>query len=54
MLIYRRVFDYITSSWVILPFDTDPKRKQYPFTYQMNNLNLPDCIKDINLSPILS
>ena len=27
MLIYRRVFDYITSSWVILPFDTDPKKE---------------------------
>lgn len=25
MLIYKKVFDIITNSWVELPFNTDPK-----------------------------
>ena len=26
MLIYKKVFDLITKSWVTLPFETDPSR----------------------------
>lgn len=29
MLIYKKVFDLITKSWVIRPFDTDPSRVEY-------------------------
>ena len=25
MLIYKKVYDYVTNSWVELPFNTDPK-----------------------------
>ena len=29
MLIYGNVFDFITGSWVLRPFDTDPDRVEY-------------------------
>ena len=29
MLIYKKVFDLITKTWVTLPFDTDPSRVEY-------------------------
>ena len=25
MLVYKKVYDYVTNSWVELPFNTDPK-----------------------------
>ena len=28
MLIYKKVFDLITKTWVTLPFETDPSRKE--------------------------
>ena len=29
MLLYGNVFDFITGSWVLRPFDTDPSRVEY-------------------------
>ena len=29
MLEYKKVYDYITESWVLRPFETDPSRVEY-------------------------